>query len=251
MARFFCGGFGGIVSLVALLIVSNGEPLASYVTNLSVPGVGGKFVGYLIKATGLFGLGAFWVWINSEKDKLRAFQLGIAAPAIITGMIATYEAKNQDNRHQNRADQAFSFVSTAHAQVAPPDSSRPSSVFQDIIGGILNEPIITDLPIEKLPERFSGNDRRSASDQLISLYPDNKEKVVNAVLGAIQLSGDNYRVNIYVARTLGLIPGGWQGNENQKQAIEALKKTRAYNDITFKENVDRALTNWRAINSSK
>jgi hypothetical protein len=241
MLPLLCGGLGGIVPLIAVLVVSEGEPLASYISNLAVSGVEQKFIGYMIKVVCLFGLGVLWVRLNNEQNELRAFQLGIAAPAIITGMIATYDAKTRAH------SVSIEFIRPAYADINGPLRIHQAQVI-GIIGGILNEPIVEDLPIERLPDRFTGNDRRLASDRLIELYPQNKQQAVNAVIQAIRPPErrDSYRVNIYVARTLGLIPGGWEGSEEQKQAIERLRSHGSYQrDPTFKENVDRALANWK------
>ena len=246
MPHLICGGIGGIISVLAVLIVSNGEPLAGYVANLGVPPAGQLLVGYTVKVMGLFLLGGFWVWLNRETNRLKAFQLGIAAPAVITGMIATYQTKEAAAPTPPSSQGSSFLFSSAYAQDSlKNEAAAESSIFGNIIGGILNEPITATLPVERLPERFSGADRRIASDRLIQLYDSNKDQVVKSVVDALQKDGDNYRINIYVARTLGLIPGGWEGTVSQKEAVESLRSTRSYQDKTFKENVDRAIANWR------
>ncbi|MFQ5900160.1 MAG: SPOR domain-containing protein [Thermodesulfobacteriota bacterium] len=45
------------------------------------------FMGYLIKAIVLMFLGTFLVYVNSEIDKWKAFQIGIMAPAVIISAI--------------------------------------------------------------------------------------------------------------------------------------------------------------------
>ncbi len=45
------------------------------------------FLGYVIKTIVLMTLGAFVVFVNSEVDLKKAFQLGIMAPALIVGGI--------------------------------------------------------------------------------------------------------------------------------------------------------------------
>ena len=95
------------------------------------------FLGYAIKALGLMILGAFVVFVNSEVDLKKAFQLGIMAPAFVVGAINANnfsdarEEINQleqelggqplsDNRRQDAHPAgapriSFSLISTAYA----------------------------------------------------------------------------------------------------------------------------------------
>jgi hypothetical protein len=62
-----------LISVDAELIVSGFDPMI--------------FIGYLIKVLGMMTLGAFVVFVNSESDFKKAFQLGLMAPALIVGTI--------------------------------------------------------------------------------------------------------------------------------------------------------------------
>jgi len=76
----FIGAAAGITPLMVSLISVDAELiLGAFVTRI--------FIGYLIKAIGLMALGAFVVFVNSESDYKKAFQLGIMAPALIVGSI--------------------------------------------------------------------------------------------------------------------------------------------------------------------
>lgn len=58
-------------------------------------------IGYLIKAVGLTALGAFVVFVNSERDLKKAFQLGLMAPALVMGAINANnysEARNEASK---------------------------------------------------------------------------------------------------------------------------------------------------------
>lgn len=242
MSPHMYGGIGGIVPVVAVLVAGEGEPLMAYV--VAFPD-SYKLVGYLIKIVGLFAIGYFWVRLNAEQNELKAFQLGIAAPAIITGMIASYDKAPPAKRV------TFEVVGAAHASSETFEMPQQTAFLRDIVGGIFNESVVDDLPIERLPELFAGPERRVASDRLIDLYPQNREKVVGAVINAIKSeSSAAYRTNIYVARTLGNVPGGWEGTEQQRKAVEDLRGQRSYQDVTFKENVERAISNWKLRTAS-
>jgi hypothetical protein len=96
----------------------------------------GIFLGYLIKAAGLMTLGAFVVFVNSEVDLKKAFQLGIMAPAFVVGAINANNFSNardevnqlemelgdqpiSQNGNTERSDDSshfsFSLISSAYA----------------------------------------------------------------------------------------------------------------------------------------
>ncbi|MCQ8131025.1 hypothetical protein, partial [Methylomonas rivi] len=76
--RFLFAGLGGIMPTLLNLIVIDLETLLLSVTLLSV-------LSYLIRVLALFAIGGVVGWLNrSECDPVKLFQLGIAAPALIT-----------------------------------------------------------------------------------------------------------------------------------------------------------------------
>lgn len=108
-----------------------------------------------------------------------------------------------------------------------------------------------DLDPERIPQliaQFSGDNREAASDELIQLYPQNKAAVVEALINAILSDTPmRYRVNLYIARTLGKIEPNWEGRLDQLAALQALRATRDYGDPTFKSWVDRAISGFVEI----
>jgi hypothetical protein len=74
------GAMAGITPLLVSLISVDVELLMDGF----VPAI---VIGYLIKAIGLMALGAFVVFVNSECDYKKAFQLGLMAPALVVGTI--------------------------------------------------------------------------------------------------------------------------------------------------------------------
>jgi len=84
------GAAAGVTPLLVSLISVDAEMI---VDNF-VPRI---FVGYMIKAIGLMALGAFVVFVNSEVDFKKAFQLGIMAPALVVG---TMNANNFSDAKQ-------------------------------------------------------------------------------------------------------------------------------------------------------
>jgi hypothetical protein len=248
MRALIFGGVGGLTPLLAVLITREGEPLASYIANADLTSVNAVLVGFFIKGIALFLIGLVWVVVNKETDPVKALQLGIAAPAVIVGMIAANEIKVRTDPPPSVGAPllGLSLISPAYAQGNEAQIHPVEGFFGDVLKGILNEPIVDSVPIERLPSLFNGDQRRLASDRLIALYPDNKQAVVAALIGAIEgETPSSYRVNIYVARTLADIPEGWEGSDSQLESVKGLTGSSNYGDPTFQENVDRAITNWR------
>lgn len=88
---------GAIAGTMPLLVNLVGVDANLIIDNFEL----GIFLGYLIKAAGLMILGAFVVFVNSEVDLKKAFQLGIMAPAFVIGAINANnfsEARNEINQ---------------------------------------------------------------------------------------------------------------------------------------------------------
>lgn len=111
--RFLFAGLGGIMPTLLNLIVIDLETLLLSVTLLSV-------LSYLIRVLALFAIGGVVGWLNrSECDPVKLFQLGIAAPALITaamngGRVALPDAPAAPNQQVS-----WHIVSAAHAQAEP------------------------------------------------------------------------------------------------------------------------------------
>ncbi|HEX6704390.1 MAG TPA: SPOR domain-containing protein [Albitalea sp.] len=81
--RFVIGGIGGLAPVAALLATVN---LESYITDLTQL----KMAGHIVKVVALFGIGGFIAWLHEGEDKLfKVFEIGLGAPALIAGLIAT------------------------------------------------------------------------------------------------------------------------------------------------------------------
>ena len=101
--------------------------------------------------------------------------------------------------------------------------------------------------LEELIKNFKGPDRLIASNQLVALYEQTPDAVVNALIKNILEADDelSYRVNLYIAFTLSRIKSGWKGTEEQKNKLIKLTNTQNYHDETFKRRIDEAINNWQ------
>ena len=94
--KMILGGLGGLTPLFAGLLVVDVAVLDAYVRQIFDSVARGELYlfGYIIKATCLFSIGAFWAYLHrSERNLLKIFQLGIVAPAIIVGFIDSAEIR--------------------------------------------------------------------------------------------------------------------------------------------------------------
>jgi hypothetical protein len=94
--QLIVGGIGGLTPFVAIVLVSDAATIERYVFALrSMTEIASlHIIGYALKAPILFAVGAFWAFLHrSDRSLLKIYQLGIVAPAIITGSI---EATNGD-----------------------------------------------------------------------------------------------------------------------------------------------------------
>jgi hypothetical protein len=89
-----------------------------------------------------------------------------------------------------------------------------------------------------------------ASNQLVELYKSEPDAVVEALINSI-IGKDkdddplSYRVNLYIAFTLARIRGGWRGMPTQYQMLASLRDSKNYQDDTFRQRVDGALSNYQ------
>lgn len=249
MKNFLWGAFGGMTPVIATLIVTDFYPFPEYVI-LDDPGGEAlkKVVIYLLLTIALLVLGGVWSYLNSATDALKAFQLGIAAPAVVIGTLSAKDARDaKENDPELKVSSLKDITELDYSSVSwalyfkKPLPELQNSILLAQFGNLSDQATIEDLP-----KLFGGVERRLASDRLISLYPENKERVVDAVINAIQEDSlkTSYRINIYVARTLRLIVGGWEGTQEDLSRIKSLRMQNNYKDVNFKENVDGAVKNW-------
>jgi hypothetical protein len=88
--RLLLGGLGGITPFFAQLLILDPAIIGSWFANLFHPDIKGLtlILGYLFRGILLFSLGVLWAHLHkSERSKLKIYQLGIVAPAIIAGLI--------------------------------------------------------------------------------------------------------------------------------------------------------------------
>ena len=87
--RFLWGGLGGLAPILATFVILEAHTIGLYLEELRQGGSLLTLVGYGVRVVGLFVVGGLWAGLHkSEIDPKKLFQLGIVAPAMITGRIS-------------------------------------------------------------------------------------------------------------------------------------------------------------------
>lgn len=89
LRRFLWGGIGGLAPILATFLILEGDIIAQWLDDILNGGSALTVIGYAVRVIGLFIVGGLWASLHkSERDPKKLFQLGIVAPAMITGMIS-------------------------------------------------------------------------------------------------------------------------------------------------------------------
>lgn len=138
------GCLGALTPIILNLIIVDPHTVLSDITPLVI-------VGYILRVVGLCLAACIVIWLNSDEVKpVKLFQLGIAAPAVLTGMLngAVLAKKiEQDPKApaivSRQTDGSNWFTSSAYAQPAASvpgvdDCRRPRSLSasQQILRGL-------------------------------------------------------------------------------------------------------------------
>jgi hypothetical protein len=112
--RILIGGLGGLAPVLVFLVGAN--QLDEVLQNSAHPLV---VVGYLLRGLAMFGLGALIAWFHTEEHKPYAiFQIGIAAPALVAGLITTGSLAHPQPAPPPHTG-SIRFLSEAFAQATP------------------------------------------------------------------------------------------------------------------------------------
>lgn len=134
--RFIFAGLGGLAPLLMNLVVIDLQTLLLDLTLLAV-------LSYLIRVVALFVLGGIVGWLHkTECDPVKLFQLGIAAPALITAAINGGQVTIPEKPAEAVLRTSL-FVATAWAQPAAetrlkefslPKETATQQVFRGLLG---------------------------------------------------------------------------------------------------------------------
>jgi hypothetical protein len=253
---YLIGAIGGLFACIGLLLTQPGNVLETYWINEAIRV--SAFLGFGIRIVLFCALGAFWIYLNPQPGnasssiagnaRLTVFQLGMAAPFAIGALFATIAAGEVDKA--SKAPELTNQTGQEQVGDAP-------STFGGFWTGLLGKPLPKPLVVAALaeasqkevagsvaeqianeaPEKFKGSERRSYSDALVELSrstPQAHYEIVAGLFAALQTGGPyEYRINLYILRTLGSI-AKWVPTPEQNAALAKLAEDPLAKDPTFK-----------------
>jgi hypothetical protein len=144
-SRFLWGGLGALAPTIISLAILDHSSLAHYISNIDEETF--KLIGYGFRVLVLFAVGGLWAYFHrSEVEPLKLFQLGIVAPAMITGMINASNVSNEatpgDSAWLNFPVALISSAHAAEGDPSPPQqpATDQQSAVDQFINGVLGRP---------------------------------------------------------------------------------------------------------------
>lgn len=134
--RFYLGGLGALMPvLVSLLAVDIGAMLDQG-GDLTT----GNIVGFIVRYLVLFSIGGFVAYLHSDENKpIKLFELGIAAPALLTSLITAQGLSAHEPATEPSVSWNFSIIRSAHAAEDQEKMAQPvmlaSSFLDDVFKG--------------------------------------------------------------------------------------------------------------------
>ena len=139
-AKLTIGALGGLAPLMASLVLADSTTVATALESFST---GDRFelAGYVVRILTLTALGAFWAYLHrTEYEPFKVFQLGVVAPAMITGVInAANVERARDPAPEPVATISFSLIPEAYAGDHDDRPKKPSGA-EKFIKGFLGRP---------------------------------------------------------------------------------------------------------------
>lgn len=166
--RFYIGGFGALMPvMVSLLAIDIGEMLNGWTV--------GNIVGTLIRYVILFMIGGFVAYLHEDEIKpFKLFEIGIAAPALITSLITAQGISTSGDSDETVAGNvSFSIISTAYAG---DHDENESSFFSDLIKGATGALYSKGLKT-RVPKKGSEADKKPEKRPPPNQPPENEMHV--------------------------------------------------------------------------
>jgi hypothetical protein len=130
--RIILGAIGGAVVCFATYPIGD-KGYASFITEPDIV----VFIGFVLRLIGCLFLGGLWAYLHgSETDRMRVFQLGLVAPAMLAGMVYANKSATIDKLIEG--SQLLDLPSIAfisEAQAAPKKGKGKRSLIVRIIRG--------------------------------------------------------------------------------------------------------------------
>ncbi len=134
--RFFIGGFGALMPVLVSLLAIDIGAIFDDESTLTTGNIVGVFIRYII----LFLIGGFIAYLHEDEIKpFKLFEIGIAAPALISSLI-TAQSATATATVDTTEKISWSIIASAYAADESKESSFVSDIFKGITGSIYRAP---------------------------------------------------------------------------------------------------------------
>lgn len=134
--RFFIGGFGALMPVLVSLLAIDIGAIFDDESTLTTGNIIGVFIRYII----LFLIGGFIAYLHEDEMKpFKLFEIGIAAPALISSLI-TAQSATATAAVDTAEKISWSIIASAYAADESKESSFISDIFKGITGAIYRAP---------------------------------------------------------------------------------------------------------------
>lgn len=110
--KFLWGGLGALAPILVTFAVADAQQIAEKWTQANETYISG----YVVRVFALFLLGGLWAFLHkSEYEPAKLFQLGIVAPAMVTGLLNAANVERPANLGPQDTALEFHIIAPAHA----------------------------------------------------------------------------------------------------------------------------------------
>ncbi|WP_404358435.1 hypothetical protein [Methylotuvimicrobium sp. KM1] len=188
--RFFIGGFGALMPVLVSLLAIDIGAIFDDESTLTTGNIIGVFIRYII----LFLIGGFIAYLHEDEIKpFKLFEIGIAAPALISSLI-TAQSATATATVDTTEKISWSIIASAYAADDSKESSFVSDIFKGITGSIYRAPTErkTETPQKPVPEPIRPKPSPSKPEnvqsiRLRSLYSQARDEMDRSEALALEI----------------------------------------------------------------
>jgi len=130
--RFLFGGVGALMPIFLTIVTLDFVALANRSDTFTPWNIAGTLIRYSV----LFGIGGFIAYLHrSESEPFKLFELGVAAPAMITALVANSALRPDLSKAEDRTKTAFFEPATIFLLATPVSAAESSGAVHVISGG--------------------------------------------------------------------------------------------------------------------
>ena len=196
--RFLFGGVGALLPVIVSILTLD---INAYLLNPDALAV--ALPGIIIRYTLLFFLGGFITYLHNDEDKpFKLVELGIAAPALISSLVAGHAVNSPPNNDtHSTAAVSFSIVNSAYAE-SNEKIVLAGGFFSNILKGVTGSVYSSDKPVnDNKYKKLKANTEKLYS---VIVTPENDVYEIKAsaqATGKVSPGSPEYKFSIFINST--------------------------------------------------